>query len=70
MSNVLMSMVATLGAALIHMLSQLLTENFLKRAIVIGLEKLVSRTESAEDDKLVQAVKEAWGLLGETQDGK
>lgn len=40
----------------------LLTEAFVKRALIIGLEKLAQKTKTDTDDKLVQAAKETWGI--------
>lgn len=53
---------ATLAAAGLHMLTSLLTEAFLKRAIIAILEFLAKKTESDLDDKVLKAAKEAWGL--------
>jgi hypothetical protein len=41
---------------------KLLTETVLKKVIVIGMEAVVKRTENPEDDKLVQTIKQAWGV--------
>jgi hypothetical protein len=51
-----------LGQVLVSLLSALLTEAFLKRIIVMVLERVVSRTESDIDNKILEAAKEAWGL--------
>lgn len=40
----------------------LLTEAFIKRALVVALEKLAKKTKTDTDDKLVQAAKETWGI--------
>jgi hypothetical protein len=45
------------------MLMSLLTEKVLKHAIVTGLDKLVTRTQSEVDDKLLAVCKEAWGMV-------
>ena len=50
----------TVLQALVSMGAALLTEGFLKHAIVIGLEKVAKRTETDTDDKLLAAAKEAW----------
>lgn len=50
----------TAGSALLSLASSLVTEAFLKRAIIIGLEKLVARTETDADDKLLKLAKEEW----------
>jgi hypothetical protein len=55
---------ATLGGVLVKMAAQLVTEAFLKRAIISGLEAAVKRSETEEDDKLLKAAKEAWGVEG------
>ena len=51
---------------LISMASSLLTESFLKHAVVIGLEKVVKRTGSDTEAQLLAAAKQAWGMT----DGK
>jgi carbamate kinase len=51
----LVGILASLGA-------QLLTERFLKSALVQGLAILVKKTETDEDDKLLQEAKKAWGV--------
>lgn len=58
--GILTPILATLGTVGIHLLTSLVTEAFLKKALLISLEKLVKRTESDVDDKLLEAAKEAW----------
>lgn len=53
---------ATLGGVLVKMAAQLVTEAFLKRAIVSALEAAVKKSETPEDDKLLQEAKKAWGM--------
>lgn len=57
---------AQAGAALVGVLAsmaaQLLTGPFLKKAIVHGLEVLVKKTETDEDDKLLKDAKQSWGM--------
>lgn len=43
------------------MLTSLMTEKFLKKAIIAGLEKVVDKTKSDLDDRLLAYAKEAWG---------
>lgn len=57
----LASLVGVLGKIGISLLMSLLTETFLKQALILGLEKLVKLTASDLDDKLLQAAEEAWG---------
>lgn len=57
----LMAILSALGKVLMSMLTSLLTEKFLKRAIIAGLEKVVNKTKSDLDDKLLAYAKEAWG---------
>ena len=40
----------------------LMTEAFLKKALVMGLEKLVKKTASDIDDKLLAEAKKSWGM--------
>lgn len=60
MYPVLVAMLRTLGNTLLGMLAALFTEKFLKRAIVAGLEKVVDRTTSDLDNKILSYAKEAW----------
>ena len=43
-----------------RMLIGLLSEAFIKKAMIIGLEHLVKKTETKEDDELLAAAKKAW----------
>lgn len=52
----------TILASLVSMGSSLLTEGFLKHAIVIALEKVSGKTKTDIDDKLLAAAKQAWGV--------
>lgn len=54
------TILATLGGIGMHMLMSLMTETFLKKALIIGLEKLAAKTATDSDDKLVAAAKDAW----------
>lgn len=58
----LLTVLGSLGGIAIKMLTQLATEKVLKGLIITALEKVVAKTESADDDKLLQTVKEAWGV--------
>ena len=53
--------IGTLGHVLVSMLMSLMTETFLKKAIIYGLEKLVNLTETDVDNRLLAAAEEAWG---------
>lgn len=57
----LLPILSTLGAVGLHLLTSLVTEAFLKKALIIGLEKLVKKTSNEIDDKLLAAAEEAWG---------
>jgi hypothetical protein len=61
MQVILMGMLSAAGKVLLSMITALFTEKFLKVAIINGLEKLVNKTESDLDNKLLAAAKEAWG---------
>lgn len=69
MPAALLAVLSTLGAALLHMGTALLTEAFLKRAIVIGLRKLVAKTETEADNQLLEAAEKAWGTKPTTDEG-
>lgn len=60
MNGVLLGMLSALGKIGVSLVSSLLTEAFLKKAVIIALEKLVKKTENDVDDKLLEAAKEAW----------
>ena len=51
-----------LGKVLLSILMSLLTESFIKKLIVHGLEKLASLTETDADNKIVRDIREEWGL--------
>lgn len=57
----LVALLTALGKVLLSMFTSLLTEKFLKKAIIAGLEKLVNKTASDLDNQLLAAAKEAWG---------
>lgn len=57
-----MAVLAVIGRILAQMGMALLTEKMIKRAVVIGLEKLVARTPDDSDNKLLAEAKKAWGL--------
>lgn len=61
MQVILMGMLSAAGKVLLSMITALFTEKFLKVAIINGLEKLVDKTESDLDNKLLAAAKSAWG---------
>ena len=48
------------GVSLANLGAALITEAFLKKIIIIALEKLVKKTETDVDDKILQLAKEAW----------
>ena len=41
--------------------TELATEKFLKEIIIIGLSKLVKKTETDVDDQILKEAKKAWG---------
>ena len=51
-----------LGGIVVNMAAQLVTERFLKRMIVRGLQAAVDRTETEEDNALLDDAKRAWGV--------
>lgn len=54
-----------LGSTLLSMAMSLLTKNFVRKLIIIALEKLVKVTKDEWDDKLLAAAKEAWSEKAE-----
>lgn len=60
MPVVLTTILGTLGKVAVSMLMSLLTEKFLKAAVVVALEKVVSRTKDDWDNKLLEDAKKAW----------
>lgn len=61
MHPIVATILATLGKVLLGLLTSLLTEKFLKKTIIAFLEKVVDRTQSDLDNKILAAAKEAWG---------
>lgn len=61
MPALLLKVLAPVGTLLLTMGTQLLTEAFLKKAIVIGLRKVVAKTENDTDNQLLAACEDAWG---------
>lgn len=53
---------AAAGSTVVKMLLQLLTEKFLREAIIVALEKLVALTETDVDNQLLEAAKAAWSV--------
>jgi hypothetical protein len=53
---------AAAGSTVVKMLLQLLTEKFLREAIIVALEKLVVLTETDVDNQLLEAAKAAWSV--------
>lgn len=49
-----------LGKAALSMLTALLTETVLKKAIILLLEKVATKTENTLDNQLLAIAKEAW----------
>lgn len=60
MHPVAVAALAAVGKTLLSLLTALLTEKFLKKAIIASLEKLVDKTQSDFDNQLLAAAKEAW----------
>ena len=57
----LLAPLGLVGGILVKMALQLVTEKFVKKVVILAAEAVVKRTQSEEDDKLVSAMKEAWG---------
>ena len=60
MPTVLLTVLTSLGKVLLSLLTSLLTEKFLKRTILAGVETLSKKTAADFDDKLALAMREAW----------
>ena len=60
MGPVIMTMLAAVGKILLSLLTSLLTEKFLKKTVIVVLEKVVNKTESDLDNQILAAAKEAW----------
>lgn len=60
LKTVLFTILTALGKTLMAMLTSLMTEKFLKKAIIAGLEKVVDKTASDLDNQLLKYAKEAW----------
>lgn len=61
LKTVLLTILTALGKTLMAMLTSLMTEKFLKKSIILGLEKVANKTKSDLDDQLLKYAKEAWG---------
>jgi hypothetical protein len=55
-----LSLLSSVGAVALKMLVQLATESFIKKAVIVCLEKVAALTETEVDNKLLAAAKEAW----------
>lgn len=62
MPVIISTILGILGKVGMSLLMSLLTEAFIKKAVIACLELLVKRTESDIDDKILKAAKEAWGF--------
>ena len=62
MQAIILGVIATVGKVLVNLVAQLATQQFVKDAVIIGLEKLVKKTESDVDDRLLNAAKKSWGM--------
>lgn len=60
LQTTLVAILTALGKVLLSMLTSLLTEKFLKKTIVLALEKIADKTASDLDNQLLTAAKEAW----------
>jgi hypothetical protein len=60
MPTVLLTTLTALGKVLLSLLASLVTETFLKRIILAGVETLSKKTAADFDDKLAAAMREAW----------
>ena len=58
---VLTAIGAGLSKALISMLTSLLTESVLKKLIILGLKKVVDKTQNETDNQILSVCLEAWG---------
>lgn len=65
MHPIVATILATLGKTLLGLLMSLMTEKFIKKTIIASLEKIVDKTQSDLDNKILSAAKEAWGEEGE-----
>lgn len=56
------AIVSTLGRVGLTMVTSLLTERFLKKFTIRIAEAVVKKTKSNADDKVVQDIKQEWGI--------
>lgn len=49
-----------MGKVLLSMMTSLVTESFLKKAILLGLEKLVAAKGNDLEKQLLEAARQAW----------
>ncbi len=50
------------GGVLVSMAGQLMTERFIKRMLVEGLQAIANKTATDEDNKMLAEAKRAWGI--------
>lgn len=60
MNAIVASVAGTVGAVLLRMIMGLISERFIRQAVIMALEKLVKMSATEEDDKLLQLAKESW----------
>jgi len=50
------------GTTVVNMLMKLLTEAFIRKVVILGMERVVLLTETDVDNQLLRAAKEAWQI--------
>jgi len=65
MTPAILALLSTAGSALLHTLfslfTSLLTEPVLKRLLIVGLKKVVNKTQNETDNQILNICLEAWG---------
>jgi hypothetical protein len=56
----ILTVLKMVGSTLVAMITRLASEKVLKKLIIIGLEKVVTKTETDVDNKLLEEAKKAW----------
>lgn len=60
MSAIVGTLASVVGGTLVKMAARLMTEKFIKTLVIQALEAIVKRTETKEDDRLLQEAKKEW----------
>lgn len=59
--NIILSVLGVIGTTLVHMLAKLfLNENFIRKVVILLLEKLVAKSNSDVEKQLLEIARQEW----------